>query len=96
MITHILFVAFVLLFFVCSRKITSIARTLGWGDHVVVHIAGVVLDSEEEQFYLIFYSKNNITIFLKERYKIVFRKIDCVEHIEQISKSFDEPNDSNG
>ncbi len=88
-ITLLLFVAFVLCFLVCNKKITSIARTLEWGDHAIVRIADVVLDSDEEQFYLIFYSKNNITIFLKERYKIVFRKIDCVEHIERVSKLFD-------
>ncbi len=52
-ITILLFVAFVLWFLVCNKKITSIARTLEWGDHAVVRIADVVLDAEEEQFYLI-------------------------------------------
>lgn len=89
-ITFILFVGFVLWFLVYNRKITSIARTLVWGDHAVVHIEDVILDSEKESFYLLFYSKSDITIFLKERHKIVFTKIDCVEHIERTSKLFDE------
>lgn len=94
--TFFLFVVFVLWFLVCSRKITSIARTLVWGDHAVVRIADVVLDSEKESFYLLFYSKNDITIFLKERHKIVFGKIDCVELIERTSKSFGELEDRDG
>lgn len=48
------FLFFAFSFIVCSKEIRSITKTLKWGDHVIVRVGKKILDSKEQQFYLIF------------------------------------------
>lgn len=85
-----LFLFFAYCFIICVKEIMIIAKTLEWGDHVVAHVKNKVFDSNEQQFYLIFYTENDITIIINEGYQFVYGKVDCIESIERIPRLSDE------
>lgn len=86
---YILFLFFAYGFIVCANEIRNITKTLEWGDHVIVRVDGKLFDSEKSQFYLIFYSKNDVEIWWMEKEKFKHNKIDEVVNIQRLPQLSD-------
>lgn len=82
----VLFLFFAFTFVVCMNEIMSIGKTLEWGDHAIVCLDDEILDSKELQFYLIFYSENDIEIWWTEDKNFKHRKVDEIKSIERFSR----------
>lgn len=84
-----LFLFFVFGFIKCTNEIMRIAKTLQWGDRAVVCVGGEILDSEEHEFYLIFYSEHDVEIVLKDAQNFLYGKINEVKSIDRFPRVSD-------
>lgn len=76
-------------FLICSNELTKAVKCLDWGDQVTVCIGDEMFNSEQQRFYLIFYSKSNIVMVLEEETQYKRRKVDGIESLSIAHKASD-------
>jgi len=84
-----LFLFFVFGFIVCTNEIMNIVKTVQWADYAVVCVDGQILDSKEQQFYLIFYSEQDVEIVLKDGKNFKYGKVDEIKNVERLPRLSD-------